>query len=150
MGIKYQSKHTGAELDKALDYSLLHENKGSVHILDSSNESRTDLNTLINPGVYATQYVTNAKSGLDSFDCVIEIVNETIVNDVLKQSYTYKEITVYRYYKDGNWSDWWEEKPDFIKAKSTDMVSVNKPTIVIRTGGPEINSTPDPAYVTTT
>ena len=79
MGIKYQSKHTGAELDEALDYSLLHKNKGSVHILDSSNESITDLNTLINPGVYATQYVTNAKSGLDSFDCVIEIVNETTV-----------------------------------------------------------------------
>ena len=129
---KYYAKFSGQELDKAIEYILKFKNEFGVTIIGSTIDTKVDLNTLKEDGVYVIHYYEN------SYDVTlsssrIELQVFRINSDILCQRYDSRGDTVQRYYSESDmtWSEWAPVK-NILSVEEDEVVSVGKPTLVLR------------------
>ena len=70
--MKYYSKHSGEELDQAIDYVLNQKHNSPTQILDSTVDNKIDLNKLLDPGTWIITHFRNIINTFftNNFSCI--------------------------------------------------------------------------------
>ena len=136
----YESIFSGEEIDKAVEMVLSGNIRSGHRVIPTSPNNKADLNEIIEPAVYSIDYYEN---GYDD-TCVFRPIHlhvSTVNSEYLIQRYTFDNTEVYRYYKyeDGTFTEW-KVRDNVRFVSSSDVVSVDMPTLIIREGDKEVNT----------
>ena len=145
----YRSIFSGEEFDKGIE-AALNTAKWMAHIkLQSSPINMVDLDELLSPMItYTIEYYRNGYECDDHhIPRPIEVSVLSLNESYMMQFYPVDGITVYRYYNviEKTFTAW-KKMESYLEADASEVVCVDRPTLVFRSGGDEIKSAPGTLY----
>lgn len=129
---RYRSKFSGFDMDRGIEYALKMMEEGEQIIpIESTFDSKVDLNMVLAPGKYSVRYYKNSYD--DTSDILI-ILTVAEFEDILIQKYEYLGEVVQRKYTISK-KEWgsWDYVRDFAIVEGMDeQIQVSKSTLVFR------------------
>lgn len=134
-GSVYRSRFSGAEIDAGISNAL----HIWCQIYPSSEENPADLDLICN--VSSLHIIHYINSFDDTSTNPIDLLTYQVNKTHLRQEYMYNDQRIVRFYNLSSltWSEWMIEN-DILSVQSSETVVVNKPTVVLRSGGDEIHT----------
>jgi hypothetical protein len=129
----YYSTYSGKEIDEAVTWTQNQKQYATSSIIDSSNTTKIDLNTLITTeGTFTIYWYTNGYSDADG-KTPINIKINLVGNTKVIQTYVVSGDTVQREYtvSTKTWTSW-KKVNTFVELGQSESISVNTDTIAFR------------------